>query len=108
MRPTFGHMTDFEVTLRRIYLMFVPLNLVRSTLRHHEFGMARVYVSANEPLAGRSLIVDVHIQPVACSHMVFDHQRVRGGRNGYASSLRHMEEARSDQLACQNWTNRRT
>jgi hypothetical protein len=41
-------MTDFEVKLRR-KSMFVPLNPATSMLLH-QFGMAWINVSANEPL----------------------------------------------------------
>lgn len=48
MRQCLGHMTDFEVKLRR-KSMFVPLNPATSMLLH-QFGMAWINVSANEPL----------------------------------------------------------
>jgi hypothetical protein len=79
MRQRLGHMSDFDVRLRWIYLYDCP--------RHHQSGMVWVNVSVNEPLAERSLIDDVHIQPVACSHMALEHKCARGGRNGVLAGM---------------------
>jgi hypothetical protein len=86
MRQCLGHMTDFEVKLRR-KSMFDPLNPATSMLLH-QFGMAWINVSANEPLGQAIINRGRTLQLVACSHMAFEHQEIEGWAKRRLSGLR--------------------
>jgi len=50
--------------------MFIPA----TSMLLRQFGMASINVSANEPLGQAIINRGRTLQPVACSHMAFEHQ----------------------------------